>query len=543
MNRRQFILAVVVITLTGVSLRLGPLLRSPLPFNPDGIVYAGHVTLVQSQGFLPLGRLAVDELHFTSFLTLLAHITGRDALRIAQPAVAVVGAVPVLLAVAAARRIGIRSVGGTGKRVALLAGLLVAIEGLYLHRSMPVDEQTVGLLFVPLVAYALARAESARRWLVCAVVPLIVLPAVHNLDSIVVSIAGLIAAVQYLGRGKRRTGTLLLAATVGFWVYVAVYSFGIAAMTPAAVIQNARVTTVPGLFLAWVVLAAIASAWFVTLQARSQRWLLGVGLSSWFVLLAINALVPVFPGMPATEPAILVGVGLLVVPAVVAVYGLPTAIRTPFGIPFVAIVGSVFALIGLTLSASLTPDYLNTAYRAQTFVHVPVLVFAAVGVATVASSSSPSRTGWWPRILAAVIVVAAAATIPVAFAGLDVLAYKGTTTESEFAAASFAATHTTGAWASDDHISRIARYYGPNSGGSMLPVYGWLHDGARPPPCPVVSQASWTTTGAQFYPRSPVTVSTEVYESTVESRNVVYTTGGSDPLTVSISSVEDDGTC
>lgn len=540
MKPRHFQVGAAGVLVVAVALRLGPLLQSPLPFNPDGVVYAGTVAAALERGSLPLARMAVDELHFASLLAVVSHATGRSALSIAQPALAVVGAVPALLVVAAGRRLAAAADVSWIRGVGLLAGGLLAVEGLYLHRSMPVDEQTVGLLLVPVAAYALARCWTDRRWGVVLAVALVALPVVHNLDSAVAGVLVVAAALHYAVRGRRRGALALGVGGLLYWLYVAGYSLGVAAHTPASIVQNARITDVPGLFVAWVILVAFGSAWFVSLSARRQRQLLAAGFGSWFVLLGVNAVVPVFPGMPTTTTLVLVGVACLLVPAAVAAYGAPAAARTRFGVPFTAQVAAVFGFVGVSLTAALTPAYVNTLYRVQTFVHLPAMAFAAVGVAMVAS-----RRGWRPssgktRVLAAVVVVAAAASIPVAFAGLDALAYKGVTTEAEFEAASFATTHVAGEWAADDHAGRIARYHGPDAGGQVLPVYEWIHGGAQPPGCPVVSQQSWTTTGGQFYPKPPVAVSTGVYESFVDTRNVVYSSSSRDALVVTtpVSGVE-----
>lgn len=534
MKRARFVLAVLLVAAVGVALRTWPLWHSPLPFNPDGIIYAGDVATAHARGTLPLGRMAVDDLQFTAFLTVLSRVTGQPARFIAQPTIAVVGTLPAVLVVAAARRFGIRYGASWARAAGVLAAGLLAVEGLYLHRSMPVDEQTLGLFFVPLGVYALARAGSDRRWLVPLGFLLVALPPTHNLDSTIMGVLLLATTVLFVARGVRtRVAGLLVGGTLLYWLYLVGYTIGVAQFTPARVIQSARITDIPGLFVAWLLLAAFATTWLVMQETRTQRSLLVVGFSSLFALLGVNALVPVFPGLPATNIVILVGVSCLIIPVLAAAYGAPIATSTRFGVPFMAQLAAVFAFVGLTLTAALTPEYLNTLYRAQTFAHFPALAFAALGVVAVAQARGWRPTDAGTHALVALVLVAAVASVPVAYGGLDVLAYKGVTTEAEFEASGFAVEHVPGSWAGDDHLTRITGYYGPNQSYSVLPVHAWMHDGAPPPTCPVLSQQSWTTTGAQFYPRSPVAVPESAYASFVRDRQVVYASGGSDTLILS----------
>lgn len=161
--RRRLALSLAAVVAIAVALRAGPLWQSPLPFNPDGIIHAAHAQTTVATGELPLATLATDDLVFTAFLATVAQVLDVPPMLVAQPVIAVVGALPVLVAAAIARRI-VRRVGWSPSRaafVAVLAAGLLAIEGVNLHRTMPVDEQTLGLLFVPLVVLAAAIAIDA----------------------------------------------------------------------------------------------------------------------------------------------------------------------------------------------------------------------------------------------------------------------------------------------------------------------------------------------------------------------------------------------
>lgn len=548
---------VAAVFVVAVALRAGPLHESPLPFNPDGIIYAGTVRATRGAGELPLAGMAVDELQFTALLALVSEVTGEPALYIAQPAMAVVGAVPVLVAAAVVRRLLAR-LGGSGwppvtdaapELVAPLAAALLAVSGLTLHRAMAVDEQTAGLLFVPLAVVAFARARRSGRpaWYVAAVSFAVVLPPTHNLDAVLFGLFLVVwAAIEIATRpAGSRVGDA--AAAASYWGLVLGYFLLVERLTAARIVQSGRLTDALDLFFAWVLLVAIAAPVVAGLRARLQRivGLVGVGLC--FGLLAINAAVPVFPGMPDTATPLLVALLPLVVPSMVAVYALPVGTAEDCeGRALFALGAAVALVIGFSLTAALTPPYLNTLYRVQTFLHLPWAVFAALAIG-VWMGRDPTALGRrlpraLPQYVAVVLVVCAAVSIPVAFAGSPMVPYTGVTEEAELTASGHAIHYVQGPWATDDHLSRIGGYHrqgsnttveGRSARGQVSPVYTWLAGGSAPD-CPVLTQRSWTTTGAQFFPKAPLTLSTDQYRIALNRRHVVYTTGGPDPVRLSL---------
>ncbi|UIO99738.1 hypothetical protein Hbl1158_14635 [Halobaculum sp. CBA1158] len=572
-GRRRGALAVLAAFAVAVALRASPLIRSSLPFNPDGIVYAGHVRLVAATGRLPLSRMPVDDLQFTAFLSVVSAVTGESALVVAQPAIAVVGAVPVLVAAAVARRIAARitrtavPVGRVGPGVA--AGLL-AVGGLTLHRAMAVDEQTLGLLLVPLATVAYARASHTGRlgWYAVTAALALALPPTHNLDTVVFGLVLVGWAVLAPGRTPRRLAGHV-AAAVAFWAYAVGYFSLTARLTPAYVIQSARLTEALDLFAAWVILGAFGLAALARARPRRVRVAGALAVCVAFGLLALNAATAVFPGLPRTPGVLLAALLPLAIPSLAAAWALPTALADrPDGRAMAALATAVALAIGFSLSAALTPPYLNTIYRVQTFAHLPWAVLAGVALAVglprvrgvtgrsdaagsdaagdgstgSGGSVDPRHSGRPGRlrraavpVAAAVLLTCAAASLPIAFAGVDVVPYRGITEEAEFAGTSHAVAHVPGTWAGDDHLVRIAGYYDRDEPARRAPVSGWLA-GGPPPDCAVVSQASWATVGAQQYPRPAVAVDPGRYRGLLADRHVVYDAGTRDRVAMSLPS-------
>ncbi|MFC7156845.1 hypothetical protein ACFQPA_15515 [Halomarina halobia] len=127
---------------------------------------------------------------------------------VVQVQVAVLGAVPPLVAAALARDLA-RSVGvpRPHRRVAAAAaGCGLAVEGLYLWRTTTVNAEVQGLAFVALLALALARALSTgrRAWWGVALALAALLPFTHNLSAV---IGGLVLAT-FLALAVLRTPRL-----------------------------------------------------------------------------------------------------------------------------------------------------------------------------------------------------------------------------------------------------------------------------------------------------------------------------------------------
>lgn len=534
MTRRTYGLAVVAILLVGGALRTVPTYRSPLPFNPDGIHHASIAADVVASGRLPLWRMPTDYLIFSPLLAVVSEVLGVDPLHVAQPVSAVVGTLPAVLVVAVVRRLT-RGLGWPTRRsyaAAILAGLLLAVQGLYLHRSMPTDAQTLGLFLVPLAAVAVVRAyrTGRRAWAVAAVVVLVVLPPLHNLDGVVMALVlTTLVAVAFV-RNSLRSVARLAALAGGYWLYVGGYNLAAHLFAPAHIRDTGRILDVPELLPAWLVLVVLAVAWLLGTGRRVQR---GVGLAAFaalFALVTVNAVVPVFPGTQSTPPVVLAGLYPLFVLVGLAAWTTPEILRErTTGFALVGLVGGPFVLVGMALSAKLTPTYLNMAYRTQPFLHFPVVAAAAVGAVALANAGFPRRRT--VRIgVAAMVVASATASVPLAFGGLAVTSWQGVTTPGELSASTFASAHADDAWASDDHVVRNARNLDLESSGSITPVYDWLRGGAPPPDCLVVAKQSWTTTGAQFFPAPPERLPERSNEDWLRTGSVVYHGGSGDPI-------------
>jgi hypothetical protein len=545
---RRVALALVAVFAVGVALRGLSLWTSPLPFNPDGFYHAHNAAGAVATGALPLGGMAVDDLGFGAFLAVVGLVVDQPTQRVAQPVVAVVGTVPAvvgaLVARRASRRLGYdRSSSGVA---GVVAGALLAVGGVYLYRSMPVDEQTLGLAAVPvaLTAVAVALGRGDRRWLVLAAPVLVFLPSLHNLDSVVTGLSLFSVAVLAVTRHRSAgRGTFAVVIAVGFTLWYVVYTLGTAQLTAATVIQSERVVTAPGLLVAWLVLGAAVVVSFPRLRTRTQQFVLVAPFCAMFLLVVVNALVPVFPGTSRTTTGVLPALGLAI-PALVAAWAGPLVVRDGGNRSVLtALLAGPLVLVGFALTAALTPVYVTTAIRTHWFLYVPVMTLAGVGVVALFDSRLDGRRAL--RALVVVLVVGAVAvSIPTAFGGLAVHTYKGVTTTGEFAASTFAVERVPGAWASDDHLTRITSYRTTGTTGRVAPVYDWIHGtNGLPPDCPVLVRDSWATVGAQFFPRAPETLPRDRLASFERAAHKVYSGGSVRDISLVVPTGGTEGGC
>ena len=521
MTRRRGWLLVVTLTVVALAARLLPLHLSPLPFNTDAYVFVSEAEQIRHANAVAFtGPTAPypDEYLFDVLLAAASDVTGVAPLYLIQSYVAALGVVPVLVAAALATRVT-RS---RPRTVALLTGLGVALEGLYLWRTMTVSSETMGIAVLAVLLLTTHRAFLTRRpaWFAIAIPLAALLPIVHNGTTFVGGLVVSVMIVLYAARRPtlRRTGVSALAIG-GFWTV----AFGYYELVDLP--QSSRVSAAPALFIAWLALAVIAARWLTTATERVQYAvplaIVGVG----FLAFAYNALNPIFPGSASTSPLLLALVVPLLVIAAIAARGFPAA-ATRSGLPLLALFFGPIAAVGFAMTAGRTIEYQALATRSQTFAHLAVVPLAAVAVAAVVHSD---RRLTIRAAVAVVFVVAVLATVPFPFVVDEATPFKATTTPEEFETAMFAVEYVPERWAGDDHVTLIANRY-RSIGATDLPVFTWL-EGGPPPGCPTVGQRSWTTSGAPAYPEK-LYISADAYERWQTQNDVIYATTGSDPLII-----------
>jgi len=566
-ERGSYVLVLASVFALALALRLVFLYWSPLPATLDGIEHAAHARDTLATGSLPLQELRADHLTFVGLLAGTGVIVGVAPITLAQPFSALLGAASCLVGMALLHRLCVE-MGWPARRTRLataLMGFSLAASGIYLRRTGLPDEELLAHLLIPLLALALHRTllERDRRWTAVTVGLLAVLPITHTLSTLIALLVVLgVLAVHFARDPTRRTATVGGLLVGGFWAYAFAY-YAFAARSGALTVPYVdRVGAFPGLFLAWLVVLALGVLWFQRTSRWSRRTIFLGPIAIAFLVVLTNALRPIFPGTIDTPLPVAVLLVSLLLPAIFASGALSVlAARRSTAVALLALLAAPVVLVAFSLTATLTPEYFGTVMRAQTFAHLPAFALAALTVARLAHPKRiPARTradrptatsrvatdgGRVTRrlrrpgvraLLVGLFVVSVLASTPIAYVNLDTGSYPSTTTRSEFQAAAFATDRLAERWTGDHTLTRVASHYHYDGGPASATMYDareWLRGG--PSPCrPALSQRSWTTTGAHFFPAAPETVSQVRYDGWLTRRDQVYTAGGLDPLALTL---------
>lgn len=541
MRRRSYALVVGAVFAVALAMRTIPLYWSPLPATLDGFAYAGLARDTINTGVYPLSSDLRADFFILTFLTAVAGlVTGEAAVYVLQPMISVIGAAIVVVGVALTRRLG-TELGWPSKRVrfaALITGLLLAVEGLFLRRSMETDPEVLGMLLALLSVIALHRLLSTddTRWAVPLVGFLVTYPLLHFFSTFNAAV-GLVAvfALLVFAKPSRRVALVGSAVVGGFWLYFIVYFEAVERFSFFHVQYVSQVKTNPGVFVAWILVLVFGAGWYQRTSNRTQRAIFLAPLGVLFALVVVNVFQPIYPGTIRSPPEVAILISFLAIPVLFAGYATPAISKQySHAIPVIAMFAAPLVIIYFSLTASLTPDFFATGMRAQTFMHVSAFVLVGLAAATLLHGRSLSSPSWRVVRVAAigVLVVGTLVTTPLAFISLDTFHYPATTTESEFEASEFASERVPGSWASQHGEDQIAAQYFDGD-GSRGPTREWL-TGGSPPNCPVVSHESWVTHGAYLWPAQPKTISKTAYESFIAERNLVYSSNGRDKITITI---------
>lgn len=557
---RGYVLLTVALVSIGLSVRALPLLTSSLP-TPHAFGYIPPTMQTVETGQLVMsGR--TDHFFWYTFLAENSLILGVSPLALVRPLSALLGALPVILAIAVTRRL-CADWGWSPHRTwtaAALAGLFIGIQGLYLYRSMAPHPNTIGLFVLPLFVITLYRAYTSERlsWWIATAALLVILPPLHVFVSLTAAIMVTILAgiVVVRTRTYRKTLPVIGVASL-LWIYVPGFHLLLRALTPTRIAYTERVTEVPGLYIAWIILGVFGTVWFMGTRPRRQRILGWAVFGLLFGLLALNAITPLFHQAPQTPPIMLAAFLPLLVPVTLAIWRVPDATQAErVGPALVAMVAGTVVIIAITLTSLPTVAHLTTAERANYFMHFPLMVLAGLGGAALLANIERPNAQSVRAVAAVAILMCAAVSIPVALAGVPVLPYENSVTGAELSGTVFGMEHANDNWTSDKQITDVASRIGPDPASpdyalvgagatnpSWQPTHQWMQSPDRgPPPCTILTKGSWNE-GAMFYPQPVERLDRSDYEQTIMETGTVYHTEADDPIRLTVPVDGETGGC
>lgn len=539
MRRRSYALVVGAVFAIALAMRTIPLYWSPLPASLDGFSYAGIARDTLRTGTYPISSgLRADKFILSLLTAATGLVTGTAPVYVIQSTVPVIGSTIVVVGIVLTRRLGLE-IGLPRPRVqfaALITGLLLAVQGLFLRVTMRADPEVLGNLLALLSVITLHRLLSTNdnRWAIPLSIFLFTYPLLHFFSTFNAAVGLVVVfALMLFSNPSRRVVLVGSAVVVTFWLYFIAYFEAVEWLGILKISYVSQVKSNPGLFIAWMLVLVFGAGWYQRTSNRTQRAVFFLPISVLFALVIVNVFQPIYPGTIRSPPEVAILISFLVVPILFAVYGLP-AISNQYtnAVPVITMLLSPLVIIYFSLTASLTPDFFATAMRAQSFMHVPVFVLVGLAAATIFHGRSLSSPSWRivRVVVISVLVVGTVVTAPLAFVSLDTFHYPATTTQSEFEAGEFASERIPETWASQHGEDQIADQYF-HGGGSRAPTHEWL-TGGSPPTCPVVSHESWVTHGAYLWPAQPQTISEANYKLFIDERNLVYSSNGLDQIII-----------
>ncbi|AUV82555.1 hypothetical protein C2R22_13665 [Salinigranum rubrum] len=163
-------LAIAFLLAVAAVARFLPLYWSPHPATTDGFQYAWFATEALRTGAYPIPEFRVDSFVYTGLIASVSAVVGVDPLRVTQPLSSLIGVGGVFTGIAVAHRVA-SEFDWPRRRVSaavVATGAFLALDGIYLRRTMVADEEVMAYVLIPLLLLALhlwlADGRRTRRW-------------------------------------------------------------------------------------------------------------------------------------------------------------------------------------------------------------------------------------------------------------------------------------------------------------------------------------------------------------------------------------------
>ena len=531
--RRTALLAATIYVIA-LTVRLLPLLYSPLPYNIDGFSLVNIAERTQASGHL-LPAVADPNLPnykvpvFAALLTELSDLTGVPALTLVQPVIPILTATSILAIFVLVRRLT-KSDAAAGA-----AGLWLALEGTYVFSTATAIKASLAFALVPLILLLYwGRADPRKRGL--AAFLLVVLPWVHHGSSLLAfSIVTLLLAAD--AAAWWRDGTLTvraLAIELGLgpallipgllWYHFVDLMYLRQVADPRQILLFLSV-----LFLAALVVLRLSRPTRAPVRFRGGRtsrgWrrildaklLVPIGA---LAVLAANAQGSVFAGTIRTKPGVFLAAAPLVALVLVAVVGfnLLRHARAPYRPLAAALLLGPLAVMAFAFLRGLDPLSYVLMYRSAPYLAVGFGLCAGVGLAVaLARIRSPARKA----VLVVGFATLLALTLPLGYASEALYDVENGTAPYEFRAMTFAHGLRPAYLGADQRVMSTMSWYFFESGDGEAPSALARGDLAKYDL--VLVQTLWTTQGAQRHPLPNVVVGGPAFASALERNDVIYT--------------------
>lgn len=537
---RKHLLPILFIFFVALSIRLVPLLFSPLPYNIDGFPQARIAEEMMDTGkWYTAGE--IEDLEYNKKLPILplyfaisSLLAGEQPLYFLQIAMVILTSLSAVFVYILAFKI-------TKSRVAsIFAGLFMALCGFYVFLSASVMKQNIGLVLLPIVLYLYHGREDPRKRTLAAFMLLFMGLAHHLATLIAFAIITYMMSAQNIARIRRGEWgwkSFLLDVILGPGLLIAVVAFYLAVKMPF--FMDAMDVNTIFLFMSVYFLVALLAIhlsssspmrpWFLTTRKSLPRYfdqkaLFIIGAAS---LLVLNHFTNVFTGTIKTKSHVL----LLLIPYLILVFislsgfNVLRRSKTRFRPLMAAGFMGPIAIMLFSFLWGLNPASFVILYRAYDYMDIAYAVSIGIAFAVVIKQRrSPVGKGALAAIFFGLILL----TTPFAYGSEDFFDVQNTTYLAEFRAMEHMEVVNVSNIGSDQRLhDTFMMYFGEVEGDGYLPIrlatggdptsYGYL-----------LLESKWMTKGAQEHPIPNVIVESDVFQKTVQHSNLIYSSSTAD---------------
>ncbi|MFQ6128625.1 MAG: hypothetical protein ACE5QW_06965 [Thermoplasmata archaeon] len=534
---RKHLLPILFIFFTALTIRLVPLLFSPLPYNIDGFPQARI-----SEEIIDTGRWfsagSIEELEYNKKLPILPLYFAISSLLAGEEPLYFMQIAMVLLTSLSAVFVYILAFKITKSRVAsIFAGLFMALCGTYVFLTASIMKQNIGLVLLPIVLYLYHERRNPAKRALAAFILLFVGLAHHLATLIAFAIITYMMAAQNIAnmrRGEWRwksflpdvfLGPALLLAVVAYYLVVQM-PFFMDAMEVNTIFLFMSVYFLVALLAVHLSSSSTIKPWFLTTKRSLPRY---IDQKALFILgaaflLVLNHFTNIFTGTIRTKGDFLI----LLIPYLVLVFislsgfNVMRRSKTRFRPLIAAGFMGPIAVMLFSFLWGLNPASFVLLYRSYDYMNIAYAVSIGIAFAfALKRFKSPAKR----VVLATSFFTLILLTTPLAYGSEDFFDVQNTTYLAEFQAMGHMDALNVSNVGSDQRLhDTFVFYFGEVEGDGHLPIrlatggdissYDYLF-----------IESKWTTKGAQEHPLPSVIIESDIFDRTVTEANLIYNSG------------------
>ncbi len=524
--KQRDLLGALSLYFVALTVRLTPLLFSPLPYN-----IAGFSQVHLAEGIAASGRWSLDQDPFNAynlkmpilpvFLATASKVLGIDPIVFVQALIALVASTAVPTTYALSRSLG------ASKGAGVAAGTFLALSGTFVFLTSSTIKEAFGLAFLPLfILMFQGRADPRRR--VLSGLLLFLLPFLHNLTTVMaLAFAGAMVVEEHTGaylRRELRMGRALLDASfvLSLMAIPLVYYSAVRMEFFSDLLNSEDLALLLSVAFVFALLAIAISSGsprkpLLALGARGLingkgLVILGAGL-----LVVANLRRSIFPGTATTSPALL-AVTLAYLPLAffsLAGFEIARASGSRIRIAVVALIVVPLASMVFALLRGLDPISFTLLYRSFDFLDFGAAIcLGMVGASSIFVSSRRRK------VVGGLLLSCLFLTLPAAFLTQATFGVRNFTTPAEIASLEHFAHLPPMPEASDQRYAEILASYWSRGAEGTLPLD--LEAGRTSNATYLLVAEDWTTAGAEMYPLPRVVIPGRELGSLIGAKDIIY---------------------